>query len=117
MASLFLTQMFKFSDIDPAPGHGVPAVVGIFASGGGLLSAEEPSWGQISLDFSLAKFTIVMGMVLVVWSVTLSALGVGTGLVTTHTLLHLIGINFLLLSLVFVPLLIKGLVLGWVGVG
>ena len=24
----------KFSDIDPAPGHGVPALVGIFSSGG-----------------------------------------------------------------------------------
>ena len=38
----------KFSDIDPALGHGVPALVGIFSSGGELLSAEEPPWGGIS---------------------------------------------------------------------
>ena len=51
--------------------------------------------------------------------VMLSALVVGAcmGLVTTHTLYHLVGINFLLLSFVFVPLLTKGLVLGWTGLG
>ena len=107
----------KFSDIHPALGHGVPAQVGIFSSGGGLLSAEEPPWGWISWNFPLAKFIIVIGMVSDVCMVMLSALRVGTGLATTHTLYHLVGINFLLLSLVSVPLLIKGLVLGWVGLG
>ena len=67
--------------------------------------------------FPLAKFIIVMGMVSCVCVVMLSALGAGMSLVITHTLYHLVGINFLLLSLVFVPLLIKGLVLGWVGFG
>ena len=32
----------KFSDIDPAVVHGVPALVWIFSSGGGLLLAEKP---------------------------------------------------------------------------
>ena len=81
----FLTSN-KFSDIDPAPGHGVPALVGIFSSGGGWLSAEEPPWGGISWDFPLAKFITVMGMVLGICVVTLSALGVGMGLATTHML-------------------------------
>ena len=32
----------RFTDIDPALGHGVPAWVGIFSSGGGLLLNEVP---------------------------------------------------------------------------
>ena len=47
--------------------------------------------------------------------VTLLALGMGMDLATTHTLYLLVGISFLLFSLVFVSLLTKGLVLGWVG--
>ena len=39
----------KFSDIDPAQGHGVPALVGIFSSGGGLLSAERNLLGVESI--------------------------------------------------------------------
>ena len=56
-----------------------------------------------------------MGMVLGVCMVILLASGLDMGLATTHTLYLLVGISFLLLSLVFVPLLTKGLVLGWVG--
>ena len=100
LASLFLTQA-RFSDIDPALGHGVLALVGIFSSGWGLLSAEEPPWGRISCDFPLAKFIIVVGMVSDICVVMLSALGVGRGLATTHSLYCLVGINFLLSSLVF----------------
>ena len=32
----------RFPNIDPALGHGVPAQVGIFSSGGGLLLDELP---------------------------------------------------------------------------
>ena len=109
----------KFSDVDPAPSHGVPTLVRIFSSGGGLLSFEEPPWGGFSWIFPLAKFIIVMGVVSGICMITLSVLGLGAcfDLVTTHTLYHLVGINFPLLSFVFVPLLTKGLVLGWVGFG
>ena len=109
----------KFSDVDPVLGHGVPTLAGIFSSGGGLLSAEEPPWGGFSQSFPFAKFIIVIGMVTGICMVTLSALGVSAclGLATTHTLYHLVGINFLLLSFVFVPLLTKGLVLGCMGLG
>ena len=41
----------RFSDIDPALGHGVLALIGIFSSGGRLLSAKEPPWNL--LGFSL----------------------------------------------------------------
>ena len=107
----------KFSDFDPVLGHGVPALAGIFSSGGGLLSAEEPPWGGFSWNFPFAKFITVIGIVVGICMVTLSALGMGScmGLASTHTLYHLVGINFLLLSFVFVPLLTKGLVLGWMG--
>ena len=90
----------KFSDVNPAPGHGVPALVGICSSGGGLLSGEEPPWGGFPWNFPFAKFIIVMGMVSGICMVTLSAWGMGMGLATTCTLYLLVGISFLLLSLV-----------------
>ena len=104
----------KFSDVDPFLAHGVPALAGILSSGGELLSAEEPPWGGFSWNFPFVKFIIVIGMVMGICMVMLSVFGVGdcTSLVTTCTLYHLIGINFLLLSFVFVTLLAKGLVVG-----
>ena len=65
----------RFSDVDPVSGHGVPALAGIFSSGGGLLSAEEPPWGGFSWNFPFAKFIIVIGVVMDICMVTLSALG------------------------------------------
>ena len=47
----------------------------------------------------------------------IALVGVYMGLATTHTLYHLVEISFLLLSFVLVPLLIKELELGWVGLG
>ena len=109
-----LLALNKFSDVDPVLGHGLPALAGIFSSGGGLLSVEEPPWSGFSWKFPFAKFITVIDIVMGICVVTLSALGVGTcmGLVTSHTLYHLVGINFHLLSFVFVPFLTKGLVLG-----
>ena len=109
----------KFSDVDPVSAHGVPALAWIFSSGGGLLSAEELPWGQFSWNFPFAKFIIVIGIVTGICVVMLSVLGVDAcmGLATTHTLYCLVGINFNLLSFVFVTLLTKGLVLGWMGLG
>ena len=104
----------KFPDTDPALGHGVPAQVGISSSSGGL-SAKEPPWGGFPWNFPFYKFIMEMGMVSGICMVMLLALGVGTGLVTTCTLYLLVGISFLLLSLVFVPLLTIGLLLGWLG--
>ena len=85
--------------------------------GGGLLSAEEPPWGGFSWNFPFAKFIIVICMDMGICMVMSSALGVGAcfGLVTMHTLYCLVGSTSLLLSFVFVPLLTKGLVLGWMG--
>ena len=109
----------KFSDAAPVFGHEVSALAGIFSSCGGLLSAEEPPWDGFSWSFPFAKFIIVIGMIMGICMFVLSALGVGacTGLATTHTLHHLVGINLLLLSFVFVPILAKGLVLGCTGLG
>ena len=110
----------KFSDTDPALGHGVLAVVGVSSSGGDYYyyySAEKPPWDGFLWSFPFSKFPIVMGMVSGVCVVALSALGVGMHLATTCTLYFLFGISFLLLSLDFVPLLSKGLVLGLVGLG
>ena len=61
----------------------------------------------------------MLGMVSGICMVTLLALGVGVsmGLANTHTLNLLVGISFFLLSFVSVPLLTKGLVLDWVGLG
>ena len=77
-----------FSDVDPVWGHGVPVLTRIFSSHGGLLSAEEPPWGGFSWNFPLAKFIIVIGIVMGVCMVMLSTLEVGAcmGLVTTHAL-------------------------------
>ena len=104
-----------FSDIVPALGHGVPALVGMFSSGGGLLSAEEPPWGGFSWNFPFAKFIIVMDMVMGICMVALSALWGGCLYGFSDYLYCLFGISFLLLTFVFVPLLTKGLVLGWAG--
>ena len=104
----------KFPDAVPALGHGVPAQVGISSSDGGL-SAEEPPWGGFPWNFPFPKFIMVMGMVLGICVVALLALGLDMGLATTCTLYLLVGISFHLLSLVFVPLLTKGLVLAWAG--
>ena len=104
----------KVPDADPALGNGVPAQVGISSSGGGL-SAEEPPWGGFPWNFPFSRFIMVMVMVLGVCVVVLLALGVGMGLSPTCTLYILVGISFLLLPLVFVPLLTKVLVLGWMG--
>ena len=82
-----------------------------------MLLAEEPPWGEFPWNFPFSEFIIVMGIVSGICMVTLLALGVDMGLATTHTLHHQVGISFLLLSFVLVPLLIKGLVLGWVGPG
>ena len=65
----------KFSDVDPAPGHGVPAQVGISSSGGGLLSVDEPLLGGFPWNSPFAKFIIVMGMVSGICMVMLLALG------------------------------------------
>ena len=92
----------KFPDPDPALGHVVPAQVGI-PSRGGELPAEEPPWGEFPWNFPFAKFIMVIGMVSGICMVTLLTLGVGMGLATTCTLYLLVGISFLLSSLVFVP--------------
>ena len=61
-------------------------------------------FGGFPWNFPFSKFIMVMGIVSGVCMVMLLALGVGTGLATTHTLYLLVGISFLLLSIVFVPL-------------
>ena len=69
----------KFSDTDPTSGHGVPALVGVSSSGGGLLSAEEPPWGGFLWSFPFSKFSIVMGMVSGICMVVLSPFMGGHG--------------------------------------
>ena len=64
----------KFPDADPSPGHGVPAWVGIFSSGGEL-PAEESSWGGFPWNFSFSKFIMVMEMLSGICMVALLALG------------------------------------------
>ena len=105
----------KFPDAVPALGQGEPAQVGISSSGGRGLSAKEPLWGGFPCNFPFSKFIIVMGMVLGICVVLLFALGLDMGLAIMHTLYLLVGISFLLFSLVFVPLLTNGLMLGWAG--
>ena len=85
----------------------------------GIVISWGTSLGGFSWNFPFAKFIIVIGMVMGICVVTLSALGVGAcmDLVSTHTLYHLVGINFLIFSFVLVPLLTKGLVLGLMGLG
>ena len=65
----------KYSNFDPVLGHGVPALAGIFSSGGGLLSAEELLWNGFSWNFPFPKFTIVISMVMGICMVVLFALG------------------------------------------
>ena len=43
---------YKFSDVDPAQSHGVPALVGISSSGGGLQPAHDPPWGVFSWNWN-----------------------------------------------------------------
>ena len=82
----------RFPDIDPALGHGVPARVGIFSSGGGLLLDELPWEG-----FPFSKFIVVLGAVVDACMIILLALGMDSGLATTHTLYLFVGMNVLLL--------------------
>ena len=100
----------RFPNIDPALGHEVPAWVGIFSSGGELLLDELPWEG---LPFS--KYIVVLGATMNICVIILLALGVDSGLATTHTLYLFVGMSFLLLSVAFAFLLTRGLVLGWVG--
>ena len=65
----------KFSDVDPVSGHGVLAVAGMFSSGWGLFSAEEPPLGGLSWNFPFDKFVIVIGTDTSICMVTLCALG------------------------------------------
>ena len=95
----------RFPNIDPAPGHGVPAWVGIFSSSRGLLLDELP----------FSKFIVVLGAAVDICMIILLALWVDSGLATTCTLYLFVGMSFLLLSVAFASLLTRGLVLGWVG--
>ena len=93
----------RFPDFDPASGHGVPAWVGIFLSGGGLLFEELPWEG---LPFS--KFIVVLGAVVDIHVIIFLALGVDSGLDTTCTLYLFVGMSLLLLSVAFAFLLTRG---------
>ena len=92
-----------FPNIDPALGHGVPAQVGIFLSGGGLLP-DELSWE----GFPFSKFIVVLGAVVDVCVIVLLTLGVDLGLAITCTLYLLVGMSFLLLPVAFTSLLTRG---------
>ena len=100
----------RFLNIDPALHHGVPAWVGIFSSGGGLLLDELPWEG-----FPFSEFIVVLGAVVDDWMIMLLTLGVDLGLATTCTLYLYVGLCFLLLLVAFASLLTRGLVLGWMG--
>ena len=93
----------QIPDIFPASGHGVPAQVGIFSNGEGLLS-EVFSWG----GFCFSGFVWALRAVLLV-------LGMGLGLATTFTLYFFVGMSFLIFSVSFVSFLTWGFVLGWLG--
>ena len=93
----------RFPDFDPALGHGVPTQVGIFSSGGGLL-LDDLSWE----GFPFYKFIVVLGAVVDVCMIILLALGVDSGLATTHTLYLFVGMSFPLLSVAFASLLTRG---------
>ena len=88
----------RLPNIDPAPGHGVPAWVGIFSSGRELLLDELPWEG-----FPFSKFIVVWGVVVDVCMIILLALGVDSGLATTHTLYLFVGMSFLFLSVALLP--------------
>ena len=91
----------KFPDIFPALGHGVPVQVGIFLSGGGLLS-EVPSWG----GFCLSEFVEALGVGKGSCVVVLLVLDLA--LATTFTLYFFAGMSFFLFSVTFVFLLTWG---------
>ena len=61
------------------------------------------------------KFIVALGAVVDICMIILLALGMDSGLATTHTLYLFVGMSFLLKSVAFVSLLTRGLVLGWVG--
>ena len=61
----------RFSNIDPAPGHGMPAWDGIFSSDGGLLLDKHPWEG-----FPLSKFIVAIGDVVDICVAILLAFGV-----------------------------------------
>ena len=95
----------RFPNIDSALGHKVPACVGIFSSGGGLLLDELPWEG-----FPFSEFIMVLGAVVGICIIILLALGVDSSLATTHTLYLFVGMSFLLLSVAFASNFLLG---GW----
>ena len=77
--------------------------VGIFSSGGGLLLDELPWEG-----FPFSKVIVILGAVVDVCMIILLALGVDSGLATTHTLCLFVGMIFPLLSVAFASFLTRG---------
>ena len=73
-----------------------------------LLLLDELPWK----GFPFCKFTVVLGAVVDICMMILLALGVDSGLATTHTLYLFVGMSFLLLSVAFTSLLTRGLVTG-----
>ena len=71
----------KVPDIFPAPGHGLPAQVGIRLSSGGLLCGVLSCGG-----FSFSEFIGTLGVVVGGCAVVLLVLGMGLGLATTHVI-------------------------------
>ena len=71
----------KLPDLVPAPDYRVPAQVGTFLSGGGLLLGGSPCRG-----FYFSEFIMTLGAVLGDCVVILLVLGVNSGLATTCTL-------------------------------
>ena len=76
----------RLPDLVLALGHGVPAWVGTFLSGGQLLLGMPP-WG----GFSFSEFIVTLGAVSGSCVVTLLVLGVDSGLATTHILYLFVG--------------------------
>ena len=64
--------------------------------------------------FPFSKFIVVLGAIVDVCMIILLALGVDSGLATTHLYLF-VGKSFLLLSVTFASLLTRGLVTGQAG--
>ena len=95
---------YRLPDIVHALGHGVPAHVGIFSSGGGLL-LDELLWREF--PFSILAWGIDMGVCVTILLV-LGWIQVWP-LLTPYTLSW----GWVFWSVAFVPLLTKGLVLGW----
>ena len=93
----------SFPNIHPAPGHVVPAQVGIFSNGGGLL-LDELSW----VGFPFFKFIVVLGAVVGICVVILLVLEVNSGLANTHTLYLFVGMSFSFCWLPLLPFLLGG---------